>query len=209
MIRSPSRLSTLPRVLVLAVATGFLGGCSTLGLGSDQPSSAPTAVSSGSSLSEFFRNGSSTVPIPAAQVDDDFDCPSVEILDGGAAMRQVGGSDVRNQISLGEVARECSVQPGGQVAIKVGVEGRVLLGPSGSTGTFTAPVRVLVKRGDKVLVSRLQRATATVPSGDTQARFVVIEDNMIVPRQGEELSIFVGLDPSGRAGETSRKRKRG
>ena len=32
---------------------------------------------------------------------------------------------------------------------------------------------------------------------------------LIVPRQGEELSIFVGLDPSGRAGETSRKRKRG
>lgn len=209
MIRSSLRSTTLPRVLVLAVAAGLLGGCSTLGLGSDQPSSATASASGGSSLSEFFRNGSSTVPIPAAQVDDDFECPSVEILDGGAAMRQIGGADVRNQISLGEVARECRPQPGGQIAIKVGVEGRVLLGPAGSAGTYTAPVRVMVKRGDKVLVSRLQRTTATVPSGDTQARFVVIEDNMIVPRQGEELSIVVGLDPSGRAGEAPRKRKRG
>ena len=90
-----------------------------------------------------------------------------------------------------------------------GRRGRVLLGPAGSPGTFTAPVRVVIKRGDKVLVSRLQRATATVPSGDVQARFVVIEDNMIVPRQGEELSISVGLDPSGRGGDAPRKRKRG
>lgn len=209
MIRSLSRPSTLPRVIVLAVAAGLLGGCSTLGLGSDQPASVTASSSGGSSISEFFRNGSSTVPIPPAPQDDDFDCPSVEVLEGGAAMRQVGGSDVRNQISLGEIARECRVQPGGQVAIKVGVQGRVLLGPAGSAGTYTAPVRVLVKRGDKVLVSRLQRASATVPSGDTQASFVVIEDNMIVPRQGEELSIHVGLDPSGRAGEAPRKRKRG
>ncbi|WP_293859382.1 hypothetical protein [uncultured Alsobacter sp.] len=209
MNRSSSRPSTLPSVLVLAVTAGVLGGCSTLGLGSDEPRATVASSSGTSSFSEFFRNGGSTVPPPAAPVDDDFECPSVEILDGGAAMRQVGGSDVRNQVSLGEVARECRAQPGGQIAIKVGVEGRVLLGPAGSPGTFTAPVRVVIKRGDKVLVSRLQRATATVPSGDVQARFVVIEDNMIVPRQGEELSISVGLDPSGRGGDAPRKRKRG
>jgi hypothetical protein len=209
MTPSESRASTLPRVIVLAVAAGLLGGCSTLGLGSDEPRSAPTQASSGSSFSEFFRNGGSTVPPPAAPVDDDIECPAIEILDGGAAMRQVAGSDVRNQISLGQVARECRPAGPGQISIKVGVEGRVLLGPSGSPGTFSAPVRIVIKRGDKVVASRLQRASATVPSGDTQASFVVVEENILVPRQGEELSISVGLDPSGRGGEAPRKRTRG
>lgn len=210
MIRTESRPSSLPRVLVLAIAAGLLGGCSTLGLGgSDEPRAPTTSASSGSSFSEFFRNGGSTVPPPPAPVDDDFECPAVEILDGGAAMRQVAGSDVRNQISLGQVARECRPAGPGQIAIKVGVEGRVLLGPAGSPGAFSAPVRIVIKRGDKVVASRLQRASATIASGDTQAAFVVVEDNMVVPRTGDELSIWVGLDPTGRGGEAPRKRKRG
>ena len=49
----------------------------------------------------------------------------------------------------------------------------------------------------------------TIASGDTQAAFVVVEDNMVVPRTGDELSIWVGLDPTGRGGEAPRKRKRG
>lgn len=210
MIRTESRPSPLPRVLVIAIAAGLLGGCSTLGLGgSDEPRAVATSASSGSSFSEFFRNGGSTVPPPAAPVDDDIECPAVEIFDGGAAIRQAAGSDVRNQISLGQVARECRPAGPGQIAIKVGAEGRVLLGPAGSPGTFSTSVKILVKRGDKVVATRVARASATVPSGDTQASFVVVEDNLIAPRSGEELSIQIGLDPTGRGGEGPRKRKRG
>lgn len=210
MIRTESRPSPLPRALFIAIAAGLLGGCSTLGLGgSDEPRSAAASASSGSSFSEFFRNGGSTVPPPAAPVDDDIECPAVEIFDGGAAIRQTAGPDVRNQISLGQVARECRPAGPGQIAIKVGAEGRVLLGPAGSPGTFSTSVKILVKRGDKVVATRVARASATVPSGDTQATFVLVEDNLIAPRQGEELSIQIGLDPTGRGGEGQRKKKRG
>jgi hypothetical protein len=208
MNRFDSRPSAFLRVLALAAATGVLGGCSTLGLSSDEPKAAP-AASSSSSFSEFFRNGGSTTPPPPRREDDDFECPSVEILDGGASVRQEAGGSVRSQISMGQVARECRSAGPGQIAIKVGAEARILLGQAGSPGSYGTPVRFLVKRGDTVLVSRVQRGSATIPAGETQATFVVVEDNMVVPREGDELSIFVGFDPTGRAGQAPRKRKGG
>ena len=45
---------------------------------------------------------------------------------------------------MGEIARECRVA-GNQLIIKIGVEGRVLLGPAGSPGTFTVPVTIAVR----------------------------------------------------------------
>lgn len=212
MSRSESPRAGALRVIAVAAIGFLLGGCSTLGLGSDEPKSAAPASSSGSmtsSISEFFRNGSSTQPTPPARQDDqDVECPAVEVLDGGAAVRQGGPGGVRSQFSLGQTARECRVV-GGQLVLKVGVEGRVLLGQVGTPGTYSTAVRIQVKRGDKVVASKLQRVSATIPSGDTQASFVVIEDNIAVPLGGDELSILVGFDPSGRAGEPQRKPKRG
>jgi hypothetical protein len=185
--------------LVLAGALG-LGGCSTLGLSSE------TGGSSTSSFGEFFRNSSSTQPLPQAPPSEgDIECPQVEILDGGSAIRVDGGGSVRHQLSLGQTARECRLV-GNQISVKIGVEGRALLGPSGTPGTYAAPVRFVIKRGDKVMVSRLQRTTVTIPSGETSAGFIMIEDNLLVPKDGEEMTIVVGFDPNGRA-ETPRKRR--
>jgi hypothetical protein len=185
--------------LVLAGALG-LGGCSTLGLSSE------TGSSSTSSFGEFFRNSSSTQPQPQAPPSEgDVECPQVEILDGGSAIRVDGGGSVRHQLSLGQTARECRLV-GNQISVKIGVEGRALLGPSGTPGTYAAPVRFVIKRGDKVMVSRLQRTTVTIPSGETSAGFIMIEDNLLVPKDGEEMTIVVGFDPNGRA-EAPRKRR--
>lgn len=188
-------------VLLLVGATG-LGGCTSLGMGSDM---GETSMSS-STFGEFFRNSSSTQPLPQAPPSDgDIECPQVEILDGGAAIRVEGGGSVRHQLSLGQTARECRLV-GNQISVKVGVEGRALLGPSGSPGTFAAPVRFVIKRGDKVMVSRLQRTSVTIPAGDTSAGFIMIEDNLLVPKDGEEMTIIIGFDPNGRA-EAPRKRR--
>jgi hypothetical protein len=95
---------------------------------------------------------------------------------------------------------------GNEISVKIGIEGRALLGPSGSPGTFAAPVRFVIKRGDKVMVSRLQRTTVTIPAGETGASFIMIEDNLLVPKSGEEMTIVVGFDPNGRAETPRRKR---
>jgi hypothetical protein len=213
MTRSPSprRSAAFRPVLAVAavlVSASVLAGCSTFGDKPDAAAPAAPASSGGSSFMNLFKYGSTTAP-PVKEMeilDFTFTCPEVDIIDGGAALRQMAGGTIRSQISIGQTARECRVN-GDQVVVKVGLEGRALLGTGGSPGTYSAPIRIVIKNGDKVLVSRLVRQSVTIPANDTQATFTMIEDNMVVPKG--DLSILVGFDPNGRAGEPVRKRKRG
>ena len=75
--------------------------------------------------------------------------PVIEVLDGTASVRTYGGSDqtndnVKYQYSMGDIARECIRGPATRSCIKVGVEGRVLLGPVGQPGNFNVPIRIAV-----------------------------------------------------------------
>ena len=140
--------------------------------------------------------------------DEDIECPSVQILDGTAALRAESGAGVRHQFSVVQTARECRAE-GNNIVIKMGVEGRALLGPSGSPGTFTVPVRFVAKRGETVVASKLQRQNVTIPAGETQQSFITIEEGMTIPKAGAaELELFVGLDASGGATEKPVRKKR-
>lgn len=152
----------------------------------------------GAALRNLFNPTQPRLPegnATAGEDPDDFVCPRVEILDGTAALRAFSGGQasgaLRHQISIANVARECQVA-GDLVTVKVGVEGRVLLGPAGAPGTFSAPVRVVVKQGDRVLASRVQRVSVTVPAGEAGASFVVVEPGLTVPKG--DIDILVGLD---------------
>ena len=48
--------------------------------------------------------------------------------------------NLRYQVTIGGTARECRME-GGLVSIKVGMEGRVILGPEGSAGSVDVPLR--------------------------------------------------------------------
>jgi hypothetical protein len=207
MSRSSSRWRSAARRTAPALGLLLLlGGCNMFG--SDSRTVTASAPPEDSTLKNFFKYGSSAPPaVTPMVIEDDFQCPDVEILDGAAALRQEAGGAVRSQISIGQTARECVIN-GNTVTIKVGVEGRALLGSAGSPGTFTAPVRFVIKSGDKVLVSRLQRKSMTIPAGDTQAPFVVVEEGMTVPKDAD-LTLLVGLDPNGRAEPVARKKRGG
>lgn len=145
----------------------------------------------GSTLSNMLRYGSTTVPPLARnpEATETVVCPAVSVSDGGAAVRR--GS---TQISIANVARECAGQAGGAVVLKVGVEGRALLGAGGGAGRFDVPVSFVVKRGDRVLVSRVRRVAVTIPPNDTQGSFIAIERDMVVPAgAGGDYDIEVGL----------------
>jgi hypothetical protein len=151
----------------------------------------------GDSLKNLFIYGSPSAPPPSPQKPDEIECPKVTIADGGAALRAYGGRTgapeaLRHQISIVDVARECLVQADGTIVVRVGVEGRALIGPAGGAGRFDAPVRIVVKSGDRVLAARAQRAAVTVPAGQMQASFVVVEDRIVVP-PGTDFEIEVGL----------------
>jgi hypothetical protein len=134
-------------------------------------------------------------------------CPEIQILDGTSADRvyapgnEQSNATVRYQFSIDDVARDCQVS-GGQVAMKVGVAGRVLLGPTGSPGAFPAPIRVAiinVSDGSPV-VSKLYQVPTGVADGQTEAPFTLVTDPLSVPAVdhfAQNYTIKVGFDSAG------------
>jgi hypothetical protein len=149
-------------------------------------------------------------------------CPEVEVQDGTSAVRVYAGADqsnadLRYQYGLGQTARECH-QANGQLTIKVGVSGRVLIGPQGAPSTFTVPVRVVIRResDQKPAVSQLYRTTVTIPAGESGADFTIVSDDLTVPYLHEDsdadYTVLVGFDQSGgpeKKAPSPKRRKRG
>jgi len=201
------------RILALVAAVS-VAGCSTLtgGDSDNEPAGAKA---------QFWRNtfvfGASEPP-PVVKPDDEtrrMSCPSISILDGTAAYR-VGGSDGSNesvsyQASVVQYARECRVE-GNTLYMRVGVEGRLLLGPQGKPGTFAIPVRIAVKDGDHAAYSTATRVSVTVPAGEDQVSFTHVQDGIALPIDardpGERYQVLVGFDPSAGAPAHRSKRSR-
>jgi hypothetical protein len=156
----------------------------------------------------------STTPPPADQLpqDDGEDpllCPEVIISDGGAAIRAQSGQDssgLRYQISITNVARECTATGNGSFRLKVGVEGRVLLGPSGSPGNYGASLATTVMRGTSVIGKRSARVGGTIASGQGGVDFTHVEEGIMVPAGKGDVEIFVGLGGGGPAAPARRRR---
>uniref|UniRef100_A0A9E7ZX35 Lipoprotein n=1 Tax=Bosea sp. NBC_00436 TaxID=2969620 RepID=A0A9E7ZX35_9HYPH len=183
-----------------------------LGLAGCNSSSSSSAGNSALNVFMF----QSTKPPPADQLPKDDDqndqlvCPEVIISDGGAAIRAQSGQDssgLRYQVSITNVARECTGTGKGTFRLKVGVEGRVLLGMAGSSGTYGATLTTTVMRGTTVLAKRSAHVGATVPSGQGGADFTYVEDGIMVPAGSGDVDIFVSLGGGG-AAAPARKRRR-
>jgi hypothetical protein len=146
-----------------------------------------------------------TNPLPKDDPSD-FECPSVAIRDGGAAIRVGTGDSLRSQISINNVARECILASGNGFTLKIGVDGRVLAGPAGGSGGMQATLRTVVRRGTTVVAQRASRVGANIPQGEGGANFTHIEDGISVPAGSGEVEIEVGLDGGGGAPGPRRRR---
>ncbi len=193
-------------LLALPLLCLGLAGCGSSGSSSGQPSAMQT-----------FGNVvmfQSTTPPPADQLPKDEEderlvCPEVIIADGGAAVRAQSGADsgsLRHQISILNVARECTPTGNGGFRLKVGVEGRVLLGPAGGAGTYGATLTTVVSRGTTQIARRSARIGASVTSGQGGADFSHVEDGIMVPAGRGDVEIIVGL--GGGAATPARTRRR-
>lgn len=189
-----------------------LAGCNSGGV---LPSLTPSGGSGGGLASQALFGNPNNVPnARRPELEIDYTCPSVDVMEGAAAMRaaRAGTSEVAHQASLNDVARECRFM-GTQLSLKVGVQGRMLIGSLGKPGTYTVPVRVAVKRLDKVVASRLTRVSVTIPAGETSVGFTHVEDNIILPMTpgtdpAEEYDVFVGFDASGGGADPRSGRRR-
>lgn len=219
-----SGMRGLGAVSAVMIVTALAGCSSYDSLVGTKPSAAAStsAASSSSSFSDRFSNFVLGSPATAGEgagvTPPDIDCPTVEIRQGAATYSQSGPDNgstalsLRYQANFLRGARECALRAG-TVNMKVGVEGRVILGPAGSPGTLTLPVRLaLVKEGvePKTIWTKFYMVPVNVPSGESNVTFTHVEEDLSFPMpSAAELDayvIYVGFDPDGAALEQKKKR---
>ncbi|MFC7054143.1 hypothetical protein ACFQI3_15730 [Hansschlegelia quercus] len=191
-----------------------IGGCSTVG-GAGADADGPRE-----SFATRLLGGGGGAP-PAAATPEDMElkrqCPRVDVLEGASSYPvydQPGTTDpfsLRYQARLADTARECS-NLGVEAGIRVGVVGRVILGPKGAPGTFRVPLRIaVVDETDKPVYSESRLVEVTVPAGQGTADFTHVEDNIVVPIPSNRFRgwrILVGYDPVGAKAGAGGQRKR-
>jgi hypothetical protein len=204
-------LTAARRIAFVAILGASCAACSTIESIVPSPSTLASLVS--------FGPKEQTASNDAAATDNggpkEVTCPQVEVQDGTSAMRVGGDTNqaVRYQFDIFETARECRVE-GGQFAIKIGVAGRLLIGPAGSAGSYTAPLRVVVRddRTSKPVISKLYKIEASAtPETNLQATFQFVSEPMMLPYEhkwaDEDYTILVGFD-TGKAPAEKHERKK-
>jgi hypothetical protein len=204
-----------PFWLVVPVLCLGLAGCGSSRSSSEEPSTFQK-------FTNVVMFQSTTVPaapprtqgeVQAARIEEEQSlvCPEVIIADGGAAMRAQSGPDsgsLRHQVSILNVARECTPTGNGGFNLKVGVEGRVLLGPAGSPGNYGATLITTVTRGTTTVARRTARVGGTIAAGQGGTDFAYVEQGIAVPPGRGDIEVTVDLTPGGGAAAPARKRRR-
>jgi hypothetical protein len=200
------------KVQILALLGGALAlaACSSAqNVGSQE--SSPTLMNR---LSGYFGGSKDTAaPKPAATpqpVARSVDCPGVEIRAGAgtfnvatAKQGQATAGDLKYQVSFNQLARECIVADG-NLTIKVGVQGRVIIGPQGGPGDVEVPLRyAVVKEGPepKTITTKFKKVPVTMPQGEVNVPWLDVDDSMTFPLPStselEAYVIYVGFDDVG------------
>jgi len=198
------------RVAALLGAVAVVAGCSSTGL-----------PSFGGSMPSWFSRSSSS-PATEAQaavsgrVMED-DCPSVDIRTGAGTLAVAGkqdftANDLRYQLTFVELARQCFVD-GGNVRMRVGVQGRAVVGPAGGPGQINAPIRyAVVQEGvqPKTIVTRFRRVPVALESVNSTT-FTDIEEDLSFPMPRpadlQKYVVYVGFDEAGDRQQPQAKKK--
>ncbi len=199
---------------VLAAAF-VLAGCNTSGSmfgggPTPQPAGGQTTPGVGSPAHTVLF-GQPVTP-EAAEVDPRL-CPRVEVRDGSNVWRQggEGATELRYQASITDLARECRID-GTTMTIRVGLEGRILVGPKGDAGRITLPIRIAVTRGlSQPVWTRLYQVPIEIPAGSPNVTFTQVEDQVqfALPEASELTTyiVFVGFDTQAQQPERPQRRR--
>ena len=203
------------------VAAGCSSSSSLFGP-SGSSSGAGSSPDFGDRVASFFGTGGSSRPQQAAgepPPPEEIDCPSVTVRPGASTLtvhaspREQTAMTLRYQGTISRTARECRIAAG-TVHMRVGVEGRIILGPAGSPGNLDVPLRfAVVREGTKpvTIVTRDYRVPVTIEAGSTNVPFVQIDEDLTFPMPpAAELNgyvVYVGYDPE--APKRPQPRRRG
>jgi hypothetical protein len=156
-------------------------------------------------------------PKNETETNEAFDCPLLDIREGASTLMVQGPGEpnplsLRYQASFVRAARECIVK-GKDVTIKVGVQGRVILGPAGGAGQLTIPLRYALVHEElgqtRMIWSKLYVLPVTIQGQQPNVPFEHVEDDMTVPipkaSELENYIVYIGFDPNGLPPEHAKK----
>jgi hypothetical protein len=240
MLRDTRRLSCSDLVSgAAALALAFLisgcsGGTSLFGGGPTAaspppPSAAPPPTSAAPSspsltgkIANFFSGSSARSPQQVAGAAADLDCPLIDIRQGASTLTigptgdetNNGAMSLKYQGTFVRAARECAVV-NGQMVMKVGIQGRIIIGPAGGPGEVDVPLRIAVVQeapgGSKLIVTKFIRLPVTVASNDDNPMFSHIEEGLSFPVPSaadiDQYTVYIGFDPIEAAAQDKAKEK--
>jgi len=190
------------RIGLLALALA-VGGCSTSSL---------NLFGSSKSADKSADTPATDVPGSANIGDDNVECPGVSVRNGASTLTisgkaanntDSGALDLRYQGSIVRTARECHVRAG-TMTMKVGIEGRIVLGPAGGPGQLEVPLRLaVVEEGPepKTVLSKLARIPVTIGPDMERVPFTHIDSDIAFPLPKplgniDSYVVYVGFDPN-------------
>jgi hypothetical protein len=174
----------------------------------------PSSSSLKDKIGQFFATaGAASEPRPVVNTQQaNVDCPLIDIREGAGTLTiptppPDGSNDamsLKYQGTFVRAARDCKVLAG-QLVMKIGVQGRVIVGPAGGPGQVEVPLRLAVvdqsTSGSKTIVTKLVQIPVTIVSADTGATFTHIEDNFAFPLPSsaelDDYIVYIGFDPIG------------
>jgi hypothetical protein len=186
------------------VATAL--GCGTL--------AAPAAAQSLTDrFKSLFGGGKSEEPAekPAAPAEGqsrepDIFCPPVAIRSGASTYavalpgKEPVGSDLRFQATITRTARECAIN-GGEITARIGIQGRVIVGPAGAPPTVQIPLRVAVVQGgvsERTIATKAYQTTVTMSESGSEP-FTLVAEDLTYPAPSADVAdnyvFYIGFDP--------------
>jgi hypothetical protein len=145
--------------------------------------------------------------VPTVALPADFECPPVQVRNGASTLTSSGNpaepaaTNLKYQVTIGTTARECRLGPNNTVSIKVGMQGRVILGPEGTPGSIDVPLRYAVVResiDSKMITTKLDRIAVVVPPNDGNVLFTHVTEGLDFPMpRGGDIDyyvVYIGFD---------------
>ena len=214
-MRFGGRLTMAALFAIALSASGCSGGGNLFGGPSvATPAAAPAAAPAPSGggflrndVEDFFAGSSDKSPQPVAGASPDVECPFIQIREGASTLTVSSGGDnaamsLKYQGTFVRAARQCAVVAG-QMVMKVGVEGRIILGPQGGPGEINVPLRIAIvdetPSATKTIVTKLILIPVVIRSADDNPTFAHVEDNLSFPMPSssdlENYIVYIGFDP--------------
>ena len=196
-----------------------LAGCSSFGTSgvSDWFPSVPgfSSVAASGDRSAMAAAGPDAPWVPSM----DNDCPSLDIRQGAGTLaiaaktQQATANDLRYQLTFTQLARQCALT-GPTIQMRIGVQGRVLVGPAGAPNEVSVPVRfAVVQEGvePKTIATKFRRLGVAIPPGSINVPFTDIEEDLTFPIPDRAVIdayvVYVGFDETGERMRPEPKKK--